>query len=106
MPRSRFSLTCVVLTSVLLFGAGQPPQDRQDPPPDKKDPQSAFEPRSGPGAGQKFLAQLVGTWDVTKTFFPRMGDPVRVPGECVQTMVHEGRFLKSEFVFGQGPSGT
>src|SRR5262245_4414910 len=75
-------------------------------PPEKKDPQSAIEPRSGPGAGQKFLEKFVGTWDVAKSFHPRSGEPVRQSGECVQTMVHGGRFLKSEFVFGTGDAKT
>jgi hypothetical protein len=71
---------------------------------DKKDPQSAIEPRSGPGAGQKFLEKFVGDWEVTKTFHPRTGDPVTAKGTCQQTMVHGGRFLQSEFTF-DGPAG-
>jgi len=63
------------------------------------DPQSTFEPRSDPGAGQKFLEAFAGNWAVTKTFYPRSGDPVKTPGTCRQTMIHAGRFLKSEFVF-------
>jgi hypothetical protein len=81
-----------------------------DPPPDKKpapqDPQSALEPRSGPGAGQKFLEKFVGDWAVVKTFHPRTGEPVRQAGECRQTMIHGGRFLQSEFTFGSGPTRT
>src|SRR5215468_10476424 len=73
-----------------------------DPPAEKKDPQSTYEPRSKPGAGQKFLEKFVGDWDVVKTFYPRTGDPVRGKGECKQTMIHGGRFLRSEFTFGQG----
>jgi hypothetical protein len=89
----------VLLTAGLL--AGQTP-----PPAAPKDPQSAYEPRSGPGAGQKFLEKFVGDWDVVKAFYPRSGEPVLVKGQCRQTMVHGGRFLKSEFVFGQGASRT
>jgi hypothetical protein len=63
------------------------------------DPQSKYEPRSNPGVGQTFLQQLVGDWDVVKLLHRRSEDPLRVTGECQQTMVHEGRFLKSEFVF-------
>lgn len=73
---------------------------------DKKDPQSTYEPRSAPGAGQKFLERFVGDWDVQKSFFPRTGEPVRQKGECKQTMMHGGRFLRSEFVFGEGESKT
>jgi len=86
-----------LLAVVLLVGGGQSP-------PDKKDPQSAIEPRSGPGTGQKFLEKFVGDWDVVKTFHPRAGDPVTAKGTCRQTMVHGGRFLQSEFIF-DGPGG-
>jgi hypothetical protein len=92
-PRCRLVLVPVVIC--VLIGAGQPPT-RQ------KDPQSAYEPRSGPGAGQKFMAKFVGDWAVVKTFHPRSGEPSRQMGTCKQTMEHEGRFLKSEFTFEQG----
>jgi hypothetical protein len=97
-----FPKPCLILVPLvicILTGAGQPPSKQ-------KDPQSSYEPRSGPGAGQKFLAQFVGEWDVAKTFYPRSGEPSRQRGTCRQTMVHEGRFLKSEFVFGQGENKT
>lgn len=92
-------LVLVVLVVCVLIGAGQPPAKQ-------KDPQSTYEPRSGPGAGQKFLAQFVGDWDVVKSFYPRSGEPSRQRGTCKQTMEHDGRFLKSEFVFEQGGSKT
>ena len=82
----------VSLALVLLAAAGQPAQPQ-------KDPQSTYEPRSGPGAGQKFLAKFVGDWDVAKTFYPRSGEPSRQKGVCRQTMIQEGRFLQSEFTF-------
>src|SRR3954470_12929712 len=72
----------------------------------KSDPQSAVEPRSGPGVGQKFLEQFVGDWDVDKTFYSRSGAPSRTSGFCRQTMIHDGRFLQSEFTFQQGDSKT
>jgi hypothetical protein len=72
----------------------------------KKDAQSSFEPRSDAGTGQKFLEAFVGNWDVVKTFYPRSGDPVKQTGECHQTMMHEGRFLRSEFVFQEDKSKT
>lgn len=98
LPRSRFVLLPLALC--LLTGADQPPAKQ-------KDPQSSYEPRSGPGAGQKFLAQFVGDWDVVKSFFPRTGgEPSRQRGTCKQTMEHDGRFLKSEFVFEQGGAKT
>jgi Protein of unknown function (DUF1579) len=100
MIRSVSLAVASVLAVAFLAGAGNPPQD-------KKDPQSTFEPRSGPGVGQKFLEKFVGDWDVIKTFHPRSGDPARSKGECRQSMVHEGRFLKSEFVFeGKGGKTT
>jgi Protein of unknown function (DUF1579) len=70
------------------------------------DPQSTFEPRSEPGAGQEFLQKFVGDWDVKKKFFPRAGSPSETTGSCKQSMIHSGRFLKSEFVFGQGGDET
>jgi hypothetical protein len=76
----------------------------QEQPKKSKDPQSSFEPPSAPGAGQKFLEKFVGDWEVAKTFYPKSGAPFRVTGDCRQTMIHEGRFLKSEFVF-NGPGG-
>jgi len=95
----------LVLSTLLLAAAGafagDPPKTL---PPDKKDPQSAIEPRSAPGAGQKFLEKFVGDWTVEKTFFPRHGDPAKQSGTCRQTMIHGGRFLQSEFTF-DGPSG-
>jgi hypothetical protein len=97
----RSSLAIVVLILAAL-GLTRRPTAAQD----KKDPQSSFEPRSKPGVGQKFLEKFVGTWDVVKSFHPRTGEPFRVKGECVQSMMHEGRFLKSDFVFGQGDAKT
>src|SRR5262245_45848561 len=82
----------LIVSLVFLIG---PQQDT------KKDPQSSYEPRSAPGAGQKFLKQFEGDWEVVKTFYPRSGEPARAKGECRQTMLHEGRFLRSEFVFEQ-----
>jgi hypothetical protein len=92
------ALTVIVTLAVTATIAAQPP---------KGDPQSAIEPRSGPGAGQKFLSQFVGDWDVAKTFHPRSGgEPTRAPGTCRQAMIHEGRFLQSEFTFGEGAAKT
>jgi len=88
-------LVPLAVASCLAFAAG--PTRGQQP---KKDAQSSFEPRSRPGAGQKLLAKFVGDWDVAKTFHPRTGEPVRSEGRCRQTMIHDGRFLQSDFVFG------
>lgn len=64
------------------------------------DPQSVYEPRSAPGEGQQFLARMAGEWDVQKTFHRRGGgEPQRSSGRCTQTMIHGGRFLRSEFEF-------
>jgi hypothetical protein len=84
-----------VLAALLLLipaVSGRPPQD-------KRDLQSDYEPRSRPGAGQAFLKKFEGDWTVDKAFYPRSGDPVRMKGESRQTMINDGRFLKSEFVF-------
>jgi len=98
---SRIRLAVVALAAALAPVTAQPPIDK---PPVKKDPQSQIEPRSGPGAGQKFLEQFVGDWEVEKTFHPRSGEPAKQTGTCRQTMIHGGRFLQSEFTF-DGPSG-
>jgi hypothetical protein len=72
----------------------------------QKDAHSTFEPRSNPGAGQKLLERFAGDWRVTKTFYPQTGEPIRAEGRCRQSMIHEGRFLQSEFVFQQGGKKT
>ena len=72
----------------------------------QREPQAPFEPRSSPGEGQKFLKRFAGEWSVTKTFYPRASPPNRTEGRCRQDMIHEGRFLQSEFVFQQGESKT
>ena len=87
---------------VALAAAAQPPTR----PDDKKDPQAKFEPRSKPGAGQAFLEQFVGEWDAAKTFHPRAGEPAKAKGECRQKMIHDGRFLQSEFTFTTGAGTT
>ncbi len=94
------SVLIVLLGSGCLIGADEPSQT------EKKDPQSSYEPRSKPGNGQKFLEKFVGDWDVVKTFYPRSGQPAPTKGQCKQTMIHEGRFLQSEFVFGDGENKT
>src|SRR5262245_9819824 len=96
------SLVAGMAALCLAAGAGQPPtgQKRVDQPPGKQDPQQAIEPRSGPGAGQAFLARFAGEWDVEKKFFPRGGgEPSVSKGSCKQEMIHGGRFLRSEFTF-------
>jgi hypothetical protein len=87
------------MIAAVAFGAVAARAQQAEP---RKDAQSSFEPRSRPGAGQKYLEAFVGDWDVVKVFYPRTGEPVRTPGNCRQTMIHDGRFLQSEFVFEQG----
>src|SRR5262245_36117759 len=99
MKLAKWTSIALALLAVVRAGADEPPKN-------KKDPQSAIEPRSAPGAGQKFLEKFVGDWEVAKTFHPRMGEPVRQQGECRQSMMHGGRFLKSEFTFGSGDART
>jgi hypothetical protein len=84
----------VVVTAALLLAAG--PARGQEP---KRAP---FEPNSPPGAGQKLLEQFAGEWTAVKAFYPRSGEPIRAQGQCRQTMIHDGRFLRSEFTFEQG----
>ena len=90
----RLSLFCGIL---VFLAAGQPPKKSDD----KKDPQEKFEPKSGPGTGQKFLSAFVGDWAVEKSFYPRTegAAPAKSTGICKQEMIHEGRFLRSEFTF-------
>ncbi|MBY0512601.1 MAG: DUF1579 domain-containing protein [Gemmataceae bacterium] len=95
----RTALAVLALSLALGLAGAHPRQDR-----DKKDPQSAVEPKSAPGAGQKFLERFVGEWDVVKTFHARQGEPAVTKGTCRQTMIHGGRFLQSEFTFA-GPAG-
>jgi hypothetical protein len=71
-----------------------------------QDPLAKFEPRSSPGAGQTYLERFVGEWDVAKAFFPRSGEPSRSKGTCRQSMIQAGRFLQSEFTFGEGDRRT
>jgi hypothetical protein len=96
--RSLLGLAALAVVCFLVSAAEPPAKD--------KDPQSTVEPRSGPGAGQKFLEKFVGDWEVAKSFYPRTGDPSQQKGTCRQTMIHEGRFLQSEFVFGQDDKKT
>ena len=95
--------TAVALAALALASsaarAQKPPETPKAP-----DAQSAYEPRSGPGVGQKFLEKMAGDWDVLKTFYPKAGDPVKSSGRAHQAMVNEGRFLQSDFAF-EGPSG-
>ncbi len=98
-----------VMMAILLAGASpihigrasaaEQPQEgpRREQPP--KDPQSTFEPRSAPGAGQKLMEQFIGEWNVVKTISPPGKDPVITSGTCSQTMMHGGKFLRSEFLF-------
>jgi Protein of unknown function (DUF1579) len=107
-PRPRSPFRHLVLLP-LVFALGSCAADKQaaDPRPAATgDPQAAYEPRSAAGRGQEFLARLAGEWAVTKTFFPRSGEPAVTQGECRQSMIHDGRFLQSEFVFGRGEGRT
>jgi hypothetical protein len=95
MDRIYLAVILIVAAMTCLVSVG-----RSQPPAARRHPQSSSAPRSGPGAAPKFLESFVGTWDLTKTFYPRSGGPpVRARGQCRQTMIHDGRFLQSEFVF-------
>jgi hypothetical protein len=101
----RTVLAPLLLLPLCLFPASPAAQEKTAPA-RQKDPQSEYEPRSKPGEGQKILQAFVGDWDVTKTFHPRSGEPVRQKGECRQTMIHGGRFLQSDFTFRRGEEET
>lgn len=73
----------------------------------KDEVQAAYEPRSAPGEGQQLLARMVGEWNVQKTFHRRGGgEPSVTTGTCTQTLIHDGRFLQSEFRFGTGKDAS
>ncbi len=96
----RTCLLVVFLLACAALAGAQPPAPPANSP---ADPQAKFEPKSSPGVGQKYLAAFAGEWAVEKAFYPaKGGDPTRVKGACTQELVHGGRFLKSEFAFGEG----
>jgi hypothetical protein len=90
----------ITATAILLFSAAAFGQQTHN----------QYEPPNGPGAGQKLLAQFVGDWDVVKTFFPANGQPIVTKGTCKQYLVHDGKFLESDFTFfdsdGKKSTGT
>jgi hypothetical protein len=90
--------------------AAPPATSPAAPPPPAappKDPQTRYEPPSGPGAGQAFLKAFEGEWTVERRFYPPAGGPMsRATGECTQKMVQDGRFLQSEFTFHQDGKTT
>jgi hypothetical protein len=90
-PRIYRSLAVLLFAVVVAL-----PVAAQDKP---KDQEAAYDPRSSSGAGQKFLEKFAGDWTVEKRFQPRTGDAVVTKGECHQAMIHDGKFLKSDFVF-------
>lgn len=115
MTRSGAMRVASTLLAVSLGACGSTPQPQQPPPPSSSppavanapahDPQSTYEPRSEPGEGQKLLQRMVGDFDVDKRFHGRDGGVASSHGECHQTMIQDGRFLESRFVF-QGDQGT
>lgn len=68
--------------------------------------QPSPEPDSAPGLGQKLLEKMAGSWEVTKVYYPRQGDPIRTSGQCRSTMIQNGRFLQTEFEFNQAEGKT
>jgi hypothetical protein len=99
MTLPRLPTLALLCTIGFLVGSDKPAERPADP-------QSKYEPRSNPGKGQAFLQKFVGDWDVVKLLHLRSGEPLRITGECRHTMMHEGRFLKSEFVFQHDGSKT
>src|SRR5579862_4334347 len=103
MARTRTLVFVGLLVGIYFVPLPAPGQDKK---PDQKDPQSIYEPPSKPGSGQKFLERFVGDWDVDKAFYGQMGDASRTKGTCKQTMQQGGRFLYSDFTFGEGNNKT
>ena len=107
MIRNRSGIAGVLLLAGGLaagFAGTASAQDNAKP----KDAQAAFEPPSGPGAGQAYLKTFEGDWDVDKVFYRPTGEAIHTPGECHQAMVKGGLFLESDFTFHQkdGTTGT
>jgi hypothetical protein len=99
--RPRKSRAALMIASAVVLLAAGPPQS-----PKEESPRARFEPSSAPGAGQALLARFAGDFDVVKTFIPREGKPVVAKGRCHQEMVRGGRFLRSDFTFGEGQAET
>ena len=104
------SASFVILTTLFVPAYAQtaPPAPPQTAPPadaNKRDPQSSFEPRTGPGKGQELMAKMTGSWDVVKSIYPVGKPPVRTHGTCQQSMVNDGRFLHSQFSFDDPATG-
>ncbi len=93
---------CLLFSGFLAVAIGGPKVQN------KSDAQKAFEPGSGPGTGQKFLARMEGEWTVEKTIFPRTpgAKASKIPGTCNQKMIMDGRFLQSDFTFQSGEKTT
>jgi Protein of unknown function (DUF1579) len=100
VPRSNFMRLGVSLF-VLAFGMAVSSSGQEN-----KNERSKFEPRSEPGAGQELLKRFEGEWDVTKIIHRQSGAPSQAIGRCRQTMIHDGRFLQSEFTFEQSGRKT
>ncbi|QEH37258.1 hypothetical protein OJF2_58450 [Aquisphaera giovannonii] len=84
---TRGIVACLLLSAMAGLAGAQEPKP--------------FEPRSAPGVGQKFLETMAGRWTVTKVIH-RGDNPIKTPGECRQYMIQGGRFLQSDFAFGDG----
>ena len=83
----------LIVASCLLVGAARSAAQKEGQP--------SQEASSAPGLGQKLLEKMAGFWEVSKVYYPREGDPVRTSGQCRSTMIQDGRFLQTEFVFDQ-----
>jgi hypothetical protein len=105
--KTHFCATIIGLCAICICGVANDARAQApatNPPATAKDPQNSFEPRTGPGEGQKLMEKMVGEWDVVKSIFPVGKEPRRTKGSCRQMMIHDGRFLRSEFIF-EEPDG-
>ena len=95
--KSAATATVALATWVLIIAAGSATG--------QKDAQKTFEPRSSPGAGQRSSRSSQGTGASRRLFIlGRRAQPCG--GQCHQFMIHDGRFLQSDFVFQEGGKKT
>ena len=89
----------LLLATILPCQALNLPRNRATP----RGPTSPA-PLRVPARSSSKSSSATGTW--RSASFPGFGDPVSLKGACRQTMVHEGRFLQSEFTFQLGSSSS
>ena len=95
MKRFRTLLCLGMLSAFLLIASESTGQDK------KADPAKGA---TGPD-GQAFMEKMVGDFNVVRIFYgPTPNDPKKSNGTCKQSLQYGGKFLISDFVFGDGPN--